>query len=178
SIESGEQEIGRVAELQRERRVDDVARRISEVQEAALVAHRLGHRRYEGDHVVLHLRLDLLHPSDVDLGALTECPRRVGGDRPPLRQDVDEGELDLEPVPETRLLAPDPRHLRPRIALDHRRSVLPNPPPPRVVGASDSSSVHSMRTTGATTSCAMRSPRRTTALSSPRFTSSTCISPR
>src|SRR6185436_192950 len=96
----------------------------------------------------------------------------------PLCQHVHEGELDLEPVSKACLVAPDPRHLRPRVALDHRRSVLPNPPPPRVVDASDSSSVHSMRTTGATTSCAMRSPRRTTAMSSPRFTSSTCISPR
>src|SRR4051812_25803072 len=42
----------------------------------------------------------------------------------------------------------------------HRRPVCPKPPSPRSVEGNASVSSHSTRVTGATTNCAMRSPRR------------------
>src|SRR5205823_521758 len=55
AIDPGEQEVGGIAQLECEGRVDHVARGEPEVQEAALVADRLRHRRHERDHVVLDL---------------------------------------------------------------------------------------------------------------------------
>ena len=68
--------------------VDDVARGVAQVEEAAFVANALRDRGHERDHVVLHLGLDLLHAPDVHLGAgavwnevdaLPESDRGVGG---------------------------------------------------------------------------------------------------
>lgn len=62
----------------------------------------------------------------------------------------------------------------------HALPVLPKPPAPRAVGSSSEISALSTatRVTGATTSCAMRSPGRMRTASSPRLTSSTASSPR
>src|SRR5690606_21283027 len=56
--------------------------------------------------------------------------------------------------------------------------VDPKPPAPRALPGSSSTTSHVTRTTGATTSCAMRMPRSITTGSAPRLTSATLTSPR
>lgn len=58
------------------------------------------------------------------------------------------------------------------------RPVEPNPPAPLAVGPSSSASSTTTRATGATTSWATRSPRRSRYASRPRLTSATLSSPR
>ncbi len=60
----------------------------------------------------------------------------------------------------------------------HARPVLPKPPAPRAVPASDSAGSNAARATGATTSCAIRSPRAIVTGSPPRLTTTTPTSPR
>src|SRR5262249_58122339 len=146
-------------------------------EEAALVADRLRDGRDERDHVVLHLRLDRLHPRHVDARPLAERPRRRGGHLAALGEDVDQRELDVEPAREARLLRPEPAHLPARVARDHPASVLPKPPPPRALTGSAATSCQTIDATGATTSWAMRPPRRTRPGAPPRFTRTTCTSP-
>src|SRR5262249_11152285 len=152
-----------------------------EMQETALIAQGLGDGRHECDHVVMDLGLDLLHARDVHPRVTPQRAGRVGRYLALRRQLVDECQLDVEPAPEPRLFGPDPRHLRARVAGDHRPSpgpVLPKPPSPRSLRGSAATSCHAMRVTGAITSCAMRSPRRRVTRSRPRFTRRTWISPR
>ena len=59
-----------------------------------------------------------------------------------------------------------------------QRPVLPNPPAPRDVPSSSSTTHTVARATGATTICAMRIPCSTVNGARPRFTSGTFISPR
>ena len=63
------QELARIADLERERGVERVARGHPEVQPARRLAHRLRDLREERDHVVAHLALDLGHARDVDARA-------------------------------------------------------------------------------------------------------------
>jgi CDGSH-type Zn-finger protein len=56
--------------------------------------------------------------------------------------------------------------------------VCPKPPSPRSDGGSSRTGVHSIRLTGATTSCAIRSPRRIVNGSCPQLMRMTCTSPR
>ena len=100
AVDPGEQQLGRLHQLQREGRVDHVGRREAEMEIPPFVTHCLRDRRHEGDHVVADLRLDLEHARDVDARVLTERP---GGGRrhlAPLGEHIDQGQLDLEPTPE------------------------------------------------------------------------------
>ncbi len=58
------------------------------------------------------------------------------------------------------------------------RPVEPKPPAPRSVAGTSSTTSQATRYTGATTSCATRSPRSTRKGACPRFTSATFTSPR
>src|SRR5207237_7585058 len=132
--------------------------------------------------VVLHLGLDRLHASDVDPGVLAERACRSCRYLAALGEHLDDRELDLEPAAEAGLLGPEPAHLGPGVAVDHfrssRPSVLPKPPLPRALAGSAATSSHTADVTGAITSCAIRSPRRTGTDAVPWFTSRTCTSPR
>ena len=74
-----QQQVRRVAALERQRGVDHVARRQAEVDEAAFLAHRLGDLADEGDHVVVGRLLQLGDPLDVDAARCSSiaatCPR-------------------------------------------------------------------------------------------------------
>ena len=70
-----EDEVARLAHLERLRRVDDVRRGQAEVEPAGLLADVLGHGGREGDDVVPGLRLDLLDARDVEGAALADRAR-------------------------------------------------------------------------------------------------------
>ena len=112
--------VARVADLQRERGVDDVGRGEPVVDPAALRPELLGDRVDEGGEVVVGRLLDLGHA----LGGRRPAPRADRGDV--LRRDgsdlgpaVERRELHLEPARQLALLRPDPAHLRTGVAGDH-----------------------------------------------------------
>ena len=101
--------------------------------------------------------------------------------------------LPMPPAPTTAirallsLLLPDSADLRqddvPRVAFqlfvgEPHRPVEPKPPAPRLVSLSSATSRKSALSTGAGTSCAIRSPRRTSNGSLPRLARITFTSPR
>ena len=81
---SVEDQVARLAHLQRLRRVDDVRRGQAEVQPARRRPDLLGHRRRERDHVVLGGLLDLVDARDVERARARGCraPRRRARCRP------------------------------------------------------------------------------------------------
>jgi len=81
------------------------------VQITSRRADALRRRRHEGDHVVLDLGLDLLHPLRVDRGAGADLARRLGGNDATPRQRLADRDLDLEPDREPVLVGPQARHL-------------------------------------------------------------------
>ncbi len=111
AVEADEQEIRRVAQLEGEGRVHHVRGGEPQVEEAPLVAHLLGERRHERDHVVLHLGLDRLHARDVDAHLGPQRARGLDRYLAPLGEHVDQRQLDLEPAREAGLLGPEPAHL-------------------------------------------------------------------
>ena len=74
-VDARQQDLARIAQLQREGRVDDVGGRQPVVEPAALLADELGHRLGEREHVVMGAALDLADPLDVDAGAARGQPR-------------------------------------------------------------------------------------------------------
>ncbi len=117
ALQADDQEIRRVPQLEGEGRVHHVGGGEPQVEEASLVAHLLGERRHERDHVVPHLGLDRPHARDVDAHLGTERARRLGRHLAPLGEHVDQRQLDLEPAREARFLGPDPPHLGPGVAV-------------------------------------------------------------
>src|SRR5690606_9657732 len=77
----------------------------------------LTRRPEEGDHVVVGLALDLLHPLQVAT-RLADLRHRLRGHHPALGPGL--ADRDLDPQPEVDLvpLAPDAAHLRPGVSLD------------------------------------------------------------
>ena len=102
-----------LAELERERRVEDVRRGEAVVEEPAVLAQLLRDRVDEGRDVVLRLRLEL-----GDAGSRRR--RRAGGDgvHLGLGNDANLGpgrqsrQFDFEPPREPRFVRPDPGHRR------------------------------------------------------------------
>ena len=114
-------EVEGVAHQHRERRVHHVGRGQAVVQPAAFGAHVLGHVRHEGDDVVLHFLLDGVDAGDLEAGLLADRGQGLPRHDALLGQDLGGGDLDLQPGPEPAVVGPEARHLRARIAWDHRR---------------------------------------------------------
>ncbi len=119
AVAVAKEERPRVAELEGERGVDDVAARQAEMEIAALRPDRLRDLADERDDVVVGRLLDLGDPVRID-----GCPRldrgeRVGGDGATGRLGAADRELDAEHRLEPGALRPDRAHLRERVALDH-----------------------------------------------------------
>ena len=120
AVDPLEDEGARLADLERERRVDDVGGGEAVVEPAALVAELLGDGVDEGGGVVVERRLELGDPlRRRRRGLLLE---RRGGLRrhdPELGPGGGRGQLDLEPGPQLALVRPDPGHGRAGVAGDH-----------------------------------------------------------
>ena len=80
AVEVRQDQVARLAHLERLRGVDDVRRGEAEVQPARRRPDLLGHRRRERDDVVLRRLLDLLDAGDVERALLADVARRLGRD--------------------------------------------------------------------------------------------------
>ena len=115
-----EEPAARGAELERERRVDDVAAGQAEVEVPALGSDRLGDLRHEGDDVVVGGALDLGDARRRRRAPGPRSPRGPpSGTRPRRHLGPADRELDLEHPLEARLLRPHGAHLGQRVARDH-----------------------------------------------------------
>ena len=83
----------------------------------------------------------------------------------------------LPPEPEARMVTRTEKMYQ-KGRTNYVRPVEPNPPSSLAVGASFCACVSFARVTGATTSCAMRSPRDSVTVSEPRLARMTFTSPR
>ena len=101
-----QQELARVAQLQREGGVDDVGRRQAVVEPAALLADELGHRLGEGEHVVVGTALDLRDPGDVDAGLRADGLDGLERDDAQLGPGGHRGDLHVQPPLEFALVRP------------------------------------------------------------------------
>jgi hypothetical protein len=122
AVETLEQQAPGLADLERERGVDDVGGGEPVVEEPTLLAELLGHGVDERRHVVVRLRLDRGDPlgagSDRMLGDLVDGVPWHGTELGPA---FERRELHLEPACELRLVRPDPGHGRAGVARDHDR---------------------------------------------------------
>jgi len=122
AVEPGDDQRAGLADLEGERRVDDVGGGEAVVEPAAFVAQLLGDGVDERRRVVMERRLDLRHALGCRaLRVLLQRLRRVGGHDPELGPGRRGGELDLEPGLEPALVRPDAGHGRAGVAGDHWR---------------------------------------------------------
>ena len=118
-LEPFEQQVARVAQLQRETGVQHVRGGEPEVDPAARRSHRPGDDLHERGHVVLGDALDLGDALGVERRLRPDLARIGVGDHAEPGQRLGDEDLDLEPVPEPRLVGPDGAHLREDVPLDH-----------------------------------------------------------
>ena len=124
-VEPIEDQRSRLADLERERGVDDVGGGEAVVEPAALLAQPLGmqplgHGVDEGRGVVVEGRLELGDPLRRGrCRVLEQCAGGVRRHDPELGPGRRRGELDLEPGPQLALVRPDPGHGRAGVAGDH-----------------------------------------------------------
>src|SRR5439155_4971495 len=121
-----DQEIGRVAELERGGGVPDVIGGQADVDEPRVLAHLLLEAGQERDHLVLDALLDREDPDDVDSRLLPDAGHRVGGNAASPRVGLAHRQLHPEPRLVLGLLAPDPTHLRAGVAVDHALTIEQN----------------------------------------------------
>src|SRR3989449_888026 len=125
---SRDEEVGGVPELERQRRVPDVARREADMDEARVRTELLLEAREERDHLVLDPLLDGEDPRDVHARRLADARHRVGGDAAAAGVGLAHGELHSEPRRGFGLLAPAAGHLRAGGTLDQALTLEPNIP--------------------------------------------------
>ena len=136
--EQRQDEVGRLDHLQCLRRVDDVGRGEPEVQPARRWADVFGHRRGEGDHVVLRRLLDLFDAVDVERGPLAQLTGGIGGHEAHGRHGVGRGQFHGQPGLVAALFGPDAPHLGVGVTADHAsascsaRTTGASPPPSTV----------------------------------------------
>jgi hypothetical protein len=129
ALEAREQQIGRAAQLKRERGVEHVRRRHAEVHPAPGRPDRGADVLDERGDVVLRHLLELGDAPRIEGRALAHGAGVVLGDPPEARPRLDGEDLDLEPVGQPRLVGPHGGHLGQRVPGDHAR------PSPGKVGA-------------------------------------------
>jgi hypothetical protein len=79
----------------------------------------LGHRRGEGDYIVLGCLLDFFDAGDVEGAAFTDVPGGFRGNDSGARHRVGCGDLDVQPGFVLPLVAPDATHFGMGITGDH-----------------------------------------------------------
>jgi hypothetical protein len=126
-VHAAEDQVAGLHQLQRERRVDHVRRGEAEVQPPGRGPHVLGHRRREGDDVVLRGLLDLVDSGDVEGAALADVGGGLGGHQALGGHRPGGGHLHAQPAVELPLLAPDGGHLGMGVAANHGQSLSPRP---------------------------------------------------
>src|SRR4029079_7172238 len=89
------------------------------MQEARLGSDMLRDRGEEGDHVVLHLALDLIDTGRIEAAALPQRVGRMFRDKTEIGHGLCGIGLDLEPDAELRLGLPNASHFGAAIARDH-----------------------------------------------------------
>src|SRR5207245_11503395 len=92
-----DEEVGGVPELERQRRVPDVARREADMDEARVRPELLLEAREKRDHLVLDPLLDGEDPRDVHARRLADARHRVGGDAAAAGVGLAHGALHSEP---------------------------------------------------------------------------------
>jgi hypothetical protein len=110
--------------LQRLGRIDNVGRRQAEMEPARGRSDLLGHRRGEGDDVVLRGFFDFVDARDVErvwsLCGGAQVARRFRGDNAGVGHRFGRRHFHLEPRLVLALLAPDAAHFRVRVTRNHR----------------------------------------------------------
>ena len=135
-VEIGEKDVGGAGQLDREAGVEHVRRRHAPVQEARLRADMLGDVGEEGDDVVFDLALDGVDARDLEPPALGDGGGDSGRDLAQQLLRLAGVALDVEPYAEFGLRRPERRHVRPRVARDHRqRGAAARLPPSTVASA-------------------------------------------
>ena len=124
AVAAGEQQDARLADLERQGGIDDVARRHAVVDPARIRSDVLRDVGQERDHIVAHLALDLGDARHVEPCTRADRSERISGDDAPLGEHLARGQLDPEPRAVPRLLGPDGAHFGSRVALDHRKPAL------------------------------------------------------
>ena len=112
-------QIARLAHLQRLRGVDDVRRRHAEVQPAGRRAHVLGHGGGKGDHVVLRDALDLFDARHGEGALVPDVACGLGRGDAGVGHRLDGCDFDLQPRFVLALVAPDATHVRMGVAPNH-----------------------------------------------------------
>ena len=120
-VDIGDEDIGGLDQLHVEAGVEHVGGGQAAMEEARLWPDMLGDRGEEGDHVVLHLALDLVDAGDVEAAALLDRLGRMLGDLPELGHCLGGTGLDPEPDAELRLGLPEASHFGAAVAGDHAR---------------------------------------------------------
>ena len=118
---SCEDDVARLAHLQRLRRVDDVRRGHAEVQPAGRRPDLLGHGRRERDDVVLGDLFDFLDAGDVEGAALADVAGGLRRDDAGGGHGVGRGGFHEQPGLVPTLVAPDAAHFRVCVALESSR---------------------------------------------------------
>jgi hypothetical protein len=119
TVEIGDEDIGRLDQLDVEAGVEHVGGGQPRMEETRLGPHMLGDRGEEGDHVVLHFALDLVDAGDVEAAALPDRVRRMLGDLAKLGHRLGGIGLNPEPDAEFRLRLPEVSHFGAAVAWDH-----------------------------------------------------------
>ena len=119
-LQPAEDQRAGVADLQRQRRVDDVGGRQAIVKPPPRVAELLGNGVDESRDVVVRQSLDLRDAfRRRRLGFGGDLGRGLRRDDADLRPSFKRGQLDIEPARELALVRPDPGHGRAGVAGDH-----------------------------------------------------------
>jgi hypothetical protein len=126
TLQPGQQNLARLPDLQRLRRIHDVVRSEPVMQPPrrfglARRPHALGYRGGKRNHVVPDFLLDLQYPSRIEGGMGTQGTRRFGRHHAHFSQRFGSRQLHFKPLPEFVFVAPDAAHLRPRISRDQNR---------------------------------------------------------
>src|SRR5205814_451653 len=105
-----------LADQQRLRRINNIIRSQAVVKPPGLGTNDLGHGCGKSDDVVAHLSLNLVDPSKVEIGALTNGFGCVFRYHSSLGESLGSGEFHRQPGAKTVLITPDASHLRAGIA--------------------------------------------------------------
>ena len=115
----GQQQLRSLAHLQRLGGVHDVVRGEAVVQVAALSPNVLRHIGGEGNHVVLHLALDLEDALDFEARLAPDGPRGALRDQAGFRFNLRGSDFHFQPFLEFVLIGPDAAHLRASVSRNH-----------------------------------------------------------
>ncbi len=123
SFEIGFENRAGILDEDRKRRVDDVGRRQTEMDEAGCFADCFAGCAQEGDDIVVGLALDLLHALQIASGAADRFDRPIGDAATTIPGFAD-GKLDAQPDLQLVIVTPHRPHFGPGVPADHELDVL------------------------------------------------------